>query len=35
MNIVNTFALESNRKIKINFDGGDLLVTVQTLACIK
>ena len=24
MNIVNTLALESNRKIKINFDGGDL-----------
>ena len=24
MNIVNTSALESNRKIKINFDGGDL-----------
>ena len=24
MNIVNTLSLESNRKIKINFDGGDL-----------
>ena len=24
MSIVNTLALESNRKIKINFDGGDL-----------
>ena len=24
MSIVNTLALESNRQIKINFDGGDL-----------
>jgi len=24
MSIVNTLSLESNRKIKINFDGGDL-----------
>ncbi len=24
MNSLNTFALESNSKIKINFDGGDL-----------
>ena len=24
MSIVNTFSLESNRQIKINFDGGDL-----------
>ena len=24
MNIVNTLSLESNRQIKINFDGGDL-----------
>ena len=24
MSIVNTFSLQSNRKIKINFDGGDL-----------
>ena len=24
MSIVNTLALESNRHIKINFDGGDL-----------
>ena len=24
MNIVNTLALESNRQIKINFNGGDL-----------
>ena len=27
MSIVNTLTLESNRQIKINFDGGD--VTVQ------
>ena len=31
MSIVNTLSLESNRKIKINFDGGDLSVTVQLL----
>ena len=24
MSIVNTFSLQSNRQIKINFDGGDL-----------
>ena len=24
MDILNTFSLESNRQIKINFDGGDL-----------
>ena len=29
MSIVNTLSLESNRKIKINFDGGDLSVTVH------
>ena len=27
MRIVNTLALESNRQIKINFDGGDLSST--------
>ena len=27
MSIVNTLALESNRQIKINFDGGDLLLS--------
>jgi len=30
MSIVNTLTLESNRQIKINFDGGD--VTVQGYA---
>ncbi len=25
MSIVNTLALESNRQIKINFDGGDFI----------
>ena len=33
MSIVNTFSLQSNRQIKINFDGGD--VTVQGLAGLK
>ena len=35
MSIVNTFSLQSNRQIKINFDGGDLSVTVQGLAGLK
>ena len=29
MSIVNTLSLESNRQIKINFDGGDLSVSVK------
>ena len=29
MSIVNTLALESNRQIKINFDGGDLSHPMQ------
>ena len=31
MSIVNTLSLESNRKIKINFDGGDLSSDVGLL----
>ena len=38
MSIVNTLALESNRQIKINFDGGDLssdagLLLIKEFAC--
>ena len=29
MSIVNTLSLESNRKININFDGGDLYPPMQ------
>ena len=31
MSIVNTFSLQSNRQIKINFDGGDLSSDVGLL----
>ena len=30
MSIVNTFSLQSNRQIKINFDGGDLILRCRT-----
>ena len=38
MSIVNTLSLESNRQIKINFDGGDLssdagLLLIKEFAC--
>ena len=38
MDIINTKALESNRQIKINFDGGDLssdagLLLIKEFAC--
>ena len=33
MSIVNTLSLESNRQIKINFDGGDLSSGVSQSLC--